>query len=239
MNAAALLGELFPDGHAVRIGGDLITGSAQVGGTAIAVIGTANSAPIGIELACALAGAVLEVVRTQPGRPILLLVDTEGQRLRRRDELLGINAYIAHLAKCVELARRRGHPVLSLVYHRAVSGGYIGAGMMADACYALADAEISVMNLPAMARVTKIALERLQELARSSPVFAPGVENYLAMGALDGLWRQDLAATLASALIAAPADRAAGDRRRERGAGRGGRPAALDVARRVRHDPLG
>ena len=30
------------------------------------------------------------------------------------------------------------------------------------------------MNLPAMARVTKIPLDRLQELSKTSAVFAPG-----------------------------------------------------------------
>jgi malonate decarboxylase gamma subunit len=46
-------------------------------------------------------------VREHPGRPILMLVDTQGQRLRHRDEMLGINSYMAHLGKCVDLARRK------------------------------------------------------------------------------------------------------------------------------------
>lgn len=233
MKGAALLDRLFPGGHDVRIDGDLIHGAATVAGQRVTVLGTANHAAIGVELAFALAGRVLEVVGARPGEPILLLVDTDGQRLRRRDELLGINAYIAHLAQCVELARRRGHRIVSLVYGRAVSGGYIGAGMMADACFALIDAEISVMNLPAMARVTKIPLERLQELATTSPVFAPGAENYVAMGALDDVWSGNLASALEAALRAATPG---GDGRRERGLARGGRVAAAGVARRVRHD---
>jgi malonate decarboxylase gamma subunit len=233
MNAPALLDRLFPNGHEVRVDGDLIQGGATVAGRRITVLGTANHAAIGVELAFALAGGVLETVKSRPGEPILLLVDTDGQRLRRRDELLGINAYIAHLAQCVELARRHHHSILSLVYGRAVSGGYIGAGMMADACFALADAEISVMNLPAMARVTKIPLAQLHELATTSPVFAPGAENYIAMGALDEVWRGDLAAALEAALRAATPG---GDVRRERGLARGGRVAAAGVARRVRHD---
>ena len=57
-----------------------------------------------------MAGVVLDVVRDHPSRPILLLVDTQGQRLSHRDELLGINGYMAHLAKCLDLARRQGAP---------------------------------------------------------------------------------------------------------------------------------
>jgi malonate decarboxylase gamma subunit len=88
------------------------------------------------------------------------------------------------------------------------------------------------MNLPAMARVTKIPQERLEALARTSPVFAPGADSYYKMGALDGLWSGDLAEALRLALR--PSDSV--DRRRERGAERGGRSMAWAVARYVRRD---
>ena len=140
----------------------------------VAIIGTRAHAEIGVEIALRQAQAVLEVVRTAPGMPILLLVDTQGQRLRHRDEMLGINSYMAHLAKCVQFARQQGHIVLALVYDQALSGGFLSTGLMADACYALPEASIKVMDLGAMARITKLPLEKLQELAISNPVFAPG-----------------------------------------------------------------
>jgi len=235
METSVLLNALFPDGHDVTQEDYFLGGTGIAAGQTIAVVGTANHAAIGVELALKLAGEVLRTVQQHPGRAILLLVDTQGQRLRHRDELLGINAYMAHLAKSIEVARRAGHRIVSLVYGRAVSGGYITGGMMADACYALATAEISVMNLPAMARVTKIPQDRLEALAKTSPVFAPGAENYLQMGALDELWSSDLAAALCDALQGNPI----ADQRRERGAERGGRTMALTVARRVRTDVVG
>lgn len=230
MDLAALLKQLFPAGHDVNRTGDFFKGSGRCGEQTVAVIGTANRAAIGVEIALAMAAEILNTVRNHPRRPILLLVDTQGQRLRRRDELLGINGYMAHFAKCMELARLSGHRTVSLVYGDAVSGGYLTGGMMADACFALADAEISVMNLPAMARVTKIAQERLEELSKTSPVFAPGSRNYFKMGALDAIWEGDLAGCLAQSLLG----HAGGDLRRERGAKRGGRKQALVVSRRVR-----
>ena len=196
------------------------------------MIGTVDNSPDRHRTGLPQAGVVLEVVRHHPGRPILLLVDTQGQRLRHRDELLGINGYMAHLAKCLDLARRRGHRILGLVYAQAVSGGFLACSMLADACYALPEAEIRVMNLPAMARVTKIPLERLTELSASSPVFAPGVDNYVRMGAIEALWEGDLAACLAEAL-AAPVS---GDRRRVAGEERQGRMLARAVSDRVRRD---
>ena len=139
---------------------------------------------------------------------------------------------MAHLAKCLELARRSGHRTLGLVYGEAVSGGFLATSLLADVCYALPEAEIRVMNLPAMARVTKIPLERLQELSTTSAVFAPGVENYHRMGAIRALWDGDLSAHLAAAL----AEPEEGDRRRQDGEARGGRTLARTVADRVRRD---
>jgi malonate decarboxylase gamma subunit len=220
---------LFPQGHDVVASGNLLCGSGRSGDTVFAVIGTLDHAEIGVDLALAMAREVLATIRGHPRRPLLFLVDTQGQMLRHRDELLGINRYMAHLAKCVELARLRGHKVLGLVYDQALSGGFLASGMMADVCAALPDAEIRVMNLRAMARVTRIPEERLRLLAASSPVFAPGAVNYVHMGAVDALWDGDLAAHLQAALAAAPSD----DVRRLRGRERGGRLLAADIARRA------
>lgn len=233
MEIEHLLDALFPEGHELVRDDLLIMGSGSLAGRQVALIGTLNAAPIGVELAHQLAGEVLSVIRNHPGRPILLLVDTQGQRLSRRDELLGLNGYMAHLAKCLELARLRGHRIIGLVHSQAVSGGFLASSLLADACYALPEAEIRVMNLPAMARVTKIPLERLESLSRNSPVFAPGVGNYQRMGAIEAIWEGDLAQCLSAALDAG----AGTDRRRHLGQARGGRQLACRVAERVRHDP--
>jgi malonate decarboxylase gamma subunit len=70
------------------------------------VIGTTDHAPIGVRSRCP-GRAVLDTIAQHPGRPILLLIDTQGQQLRRRDELLGINRAMAHLGMAIDLARRR------------------------------------------------------------------------------------------------------------------------------------
>ena len=233
MEIARLLDQLFPDGHEVVQAGLLITGQGWVGGRQVALVGTGEAAPIGVELAHQLAGAVLNVVRDHPARPILLLVDTQGQRLSHRDELLGLNGYMAHLAKCLALARLQGHPIIGLVHSQAVSGGFLASSLLADACYALPAAEIRVMNLPAMARVTKIPLDRLVSLSETSPVFAPGVGNYQRMGAIESIWEGDLSQCLIAALDAV----GKADRRRALGEARGGRQLARRVAERVRRDP--
>ena len=229
MNWQALATALFGTAHNIQREGDLLHGSAALNGQTLTVVGTTNHAAIGVELALAQARVVLDTVRAHPGRAILLLVDTQGQRLRHRDELLGINRYMAHMGCCIELARQQGHRVIGLVYDQALSGGFITSGLMADACYALPEAEIRVMRLPAMARVTKIDEQRLAELSKSNPVFAPGVENYVAMGGIEALWRADLQACLVEALQQATTV----DTRAAEGAARGGRTLAARVTARV------
>ncbi len=225
MDWRSLADALFPAGHMISETDNFLGGEGRIEDYTIAVVGTTGHAPIGVEIALAQAQAILNVVREHPGRPILLLVDTQGQRLRHRDEMLGINSYMAHLGKCVDLARRRGHRIIGLVYDQALSGGFITSGLMADGCYALPDATIRVMGLPAMARITKVAEERLTELAKSNPVFAPGPENYERMGGLQGIWRGDLAQQLKEALGASNA----GDVRAALGQARGGRMLAQRV----------
>lgn len=220
---------LFPAGHEVRAEGELLCGSGRTTEGTVAVIGTRGHAAIGVDLAYALAGEVLKVIRDHPGRPILMLVDTQGQRLSRRDELLGNGGYLAHLAKCSEVARRRGHLLLTLVHGEAVSGGFLALGMIADRTYALVDAQIRVMALPAMARITQIPVEELEALCRSSPIFGPGVHHYERLGALDAVWQGDLAGALAAALR----EPAVGDRRAALGAERGGRTQARRVVQAV------
>ncbi len=229
MNWNDLATALFGPGHGIQQAGDLLRGSVRFDDAPFEVIGTTGHAEIGNRLALAQARAVLDTMAQFPGRPLLLLIDTQGQRLRRREELLGINRAMAHLGMCIDLARRRGHRVLGLVYDQALSGGFITSGLIADACDALPEAEIRVMRIPAMARVTKLPEDMLIALSSSNPVFAPGVENYVAMGGVRMLWRGDLRAALRDALASATVV----DQRALDGRARGGRLLAADVAQRV------
>ena len=75
---------------------EVLTVNMDIGLITVAVIGASGATPVAAGIA--IAGGVLQVVRGHPRRPILLRVDTQGQRLHHRDELLGINSYLAHLA---------------------------------------------------------------------------------------------------------------------------------------------
>ncbi|HQA11359.1 biotin-independent malonate decarboxylase subunit gamma [Zoogloea sp.] len=239
MSLKDILDRLFPAGHAVNVANSVITGQAQTAQGPVAVLGTTDAAAIDHAMALALADFILDTVEQHPGRPLVFLVDTCGQALSRSQELLCLNGSLAHLASCVDLARRQGHPSLSLVTANAVSGGFLSFGLMADQAYALADAQVRVMDLRAMARVTKIAHERLVELAATSPIFAPGAESYVRMGGIEAIWPTASAELLEAALLAARQAMPATDQRLGCGLNRGGRQLAAGIAQAVQHAGLG
>jgi len=239
MSLNDILDALFPAGHAVAVNNQVITGEAQTAQGTVAVLGTTDAAAIDHAMALALAGFILDTIEQHPGRPVVFLVDTCGQALSRSQELLCLNGSLAHLASCVDLARRQGHPSLSLVTANAVSGGFLSFGLMADRAYALAEAQVRVMDLRAMARVTKIAHERLVELAASSPIFAPGAESYRRMAGIEAIWPAPSAPLLEDALTTARQAVPAADQRMASALARGGRQLAAGIAQAVEHAVIG
>ncbi|MBI2354230.1 MAG: biotin-independent malonate decarboxylase subunit gamma [Deltaproteobacteria bacterium] len=237
MTTDALFNSLFgPGRHTIIIDGAFMHGTAVVAGREAVVIGTRDHAEIDCELALKVAGTLLAAVAedgngSRPPRTIVILVDTRGQALSRHDELIGLNGCFAHTAGCADLARRCGHRLVTLVHGDAVSGGFLAFGLMADRICALPHAQVRVMDLRAMARVTKIPYDRLVVLAEESPVFAPGAENYWRMGAVHELWSadDDWCARLEAAVNCAEA----GDTRAALGLERDGRRLASPLAQLV------
>lgn len=227
-----ILKGLFGKHHDVERDGDVLAGSAELeGGGAIAVIGAVGGAPLSPEGALQLAKHVLKVVEEGGDTPILVLVDTEGQLMARRAEMLGLNEYLSHLAKCLLLASREGHRTIGLEYGKAAAGAFLATALATDVLVALPGAEPAVMDLPSIARVTKLDLDKLKEMARSTPVFAPGLDHLSQTGAVKAVWDPDK--PLAAQLAATLKDASPEDRRDQLGKEREGRPVAADVARRV------
>ena len=96
-----VLASLFPSGHQVERGpSGTLHGTAKVDGQAdLTVVGIVGGTPLGVDGAILLAGHVLAAVGAGGRAPIVVLVDTASQNMARRDELLGLNEYLAHLNK--------------------------------------------------------------------------------------------------------------------------------------------
>jgi malonate decarboxylase gamma subunit len=233
MTLDEVLKGLFPSRHDVKISAvGLITGTGKrKQGDAIAVIGVANGVALGTADVLPLAEEVLRVVAKGGKTPILVLVDTQGQLMARRDEMRGLNEYLAHLAKCLLLASHQGHKTIGLEYGKAAAGAFLATALATDRLIGLPGAEPSVMDLPSMSRVTKLPMDRLKELAKTTPVFAPSLDNLFQLGAVAEIW--DPTKPLDEQLEEALADASPKDIRDELGAERKGRLMAADVAKRV------
>jgi malonate decarboxylase gamma subunit len=233
MTLDEILTSLFPAGHDVTTStAGMITGTGKrTGGATIAVIGVANGVALGTAGVLPLANEVLDVVAKGGSTPILVLVDTQGQLMARRDELRGLNEYLAHLAKCLLLASQQGHRTIGLEYGKAAAGAFLATALATDRLVGLPGAEPTVMDLPSMARVTKLPLETLEQLAMTTPVFAPGLDHLLQVGAVAEVW--DPTKPLAEQLEETLRNTSPTDTRDELGARRKGRLMAAWVAKRI------
>ena len=233
MTLDEILKGLFPAGHDVKTSaaGIIIGAGKRKQGKTIAVIGVANGEALGTAGVLPLAQEVLRIVANGGNIPILVLVDTQGQLMARRDEMRGLNEYLAHLAKCLLLASQQGHRTIGLEYGKAAAGAFLATALATDFLVGLPGAEPAVMDLPSISRVTTLPLDKLKELAKTTPVFAPGLNHLAQMGAVAEIWepQKPLDEQLEEALKkASPVDS-----RDEWGAARKGRPMAAKVAKRV------
>jgi len=234
MTLDEVLTSLFPAGHSVQQGAfhTLYGAGRLVSGGDIALIGVADGLPLGIDGTLLLADHALSIIKRGKGEPILVLIDASIQNMTRRDELLGLNEYFGHLIKVLALAAQRGHRTISLLYGPAAGGAFIATALSTQILAAISGGEPSVMDLPSIARVTKLPLERLNAMAKTTPIFAPGVEPLFLTGAVTEKWdaSKPLSGQLEETLRR---DIDARDRRDEMGFARKGRVEALEIALRV------
>ena len=233
MTLAELLNALFPAGHHTQVEAEgILHGTATVAeDKTVTVLGVVNQEPLGVDGAIALAGRVLETIRASPGQPIVVLLDGKSQKMRRRDEMLGLNEYLAHLAKCFTLAAEQGHRTVGVIFGTIAAGAFISTGLVQDVLVGMPGGNPVVMDLPSIARVTKLPLEKLEGLAKNTPVFAPGLSYEPPIGAIVEVWEDGDLSTHLQQALAGPANPP--DRRDELGLKRKGRLKAAEIAKRV------
>ena len=234
MTLDELADALFPRGHALHTDAHGVVGghATTAAGCEVGVVGIAEGRPVGVDAAIALSEHVLAHLSRGGAVPLLVLVDTQSQAMARRDELLGLNEYLAHLTKSLAFAALGGHRTVGILYGHAAAGAFIATALSTEVLIAVPGAEPSVMDLPSIARVTKLPLDQLEKMAETTPIFAPGLEHLSATGAVSEFWpdRAGFAGQL-DALLSG--DRPQADTRDQLGAGRHGRLRAAAIARKV------
>ena len=123
-------------------------------------------------------------------RPLVLIVDTPGNGPGKLEEIFGMNKATGAYQLALAEARKAGHPVVALVVGRAISGAFLCHGLQADHILSLSPkfgTLVHVMPLTSIARITKLDIEWLQELAESNPVFAAGPDFFYRLGGIEEL----------------------------------------------------
>ncbi len=136
--------------------------------------------------------------------------------------MLGLSEYLSHLAKTLLLAEAEGHRTVGLLYGGSAAGAFIATALATATLVALPGAHPAVMDLPSMARVTKLPIDVLKAKAEATPVFAPGLDNMVQTGGIHAVWDEN--APLAPQLAAVLQRPQGEDDRARLGAERGGRP---------------
>lgn len=146
---------------------------------------------IGMEEAYKMANAVYDTMEADKDKPleekraIVLVVDTPGNGPGKLEEIAGMNKATGAYQLALAEARKAWHPIIAMVIGRAISGAFLCHGLQADHILALDKSwgvMIHVMPLTSISRITKMDIERLEELSETNPVFAAGANFFYQLG---------------------------------------------------------
>jgi biotin-independent malonate decarboxylase gamma subunit len=188
-------------------GASAVIGTAELNGEVCTIIAndamTANpkfpvvyAGIIGLEEGYKMALAVYHSIKADKDkplaekRPLVLIVDTPGNGAGKQEEIFGMNKATGAYQMALAEARKAGHPIVAIVVGRAISGGFLCHGLQVDHVLSLSqkfNTMIHVMPITSIARITKLDIEWLQELAENNPVFAAGPDYFYKLGGVEEL----------------------------------------------------
>ncbi|PAK47553.1 biotin-independent malonate decarboxylase subunit beta [Priestia megaterium] len=149
----------------------------------------ARKGEIGLDEGWAIAKHVREIIkedRNQSPRPIIAIVDVPSQAYGYHEELLGIHYACGAAADAYAAARLAGHPVITLIVGKAISGAFLAHGYQSNRIVALKDEGVNVhaMSKQSAARITKRSIKELEEASKKVPSMAYDIESFASLGAL-------------------------------------------------------
>ena len=132
---------------------------------------------------------LIEEDRYQEKRAIIAIVDVPSQAYGYREELLGIHQACAAAVDAYASARLAGHPVITFIPGKAISGAFLSHGMQASRLIALEDegVNVHVMSKQSAARITQRTIEELEEATKKVPAMAYDIRSFEKLGALFAL----------------------------------------------------
>lgn len=153
----------------------------------------ARQGEVGLLEGWSLAFAVDQIIQAdrelEKKRGIVCIVDVPSQAYGRREEVFGIHQALAGAVDSYVRARLAGHPLVSLLVGKSMSGAFLAHGYQANRILALNDQGVMVhaMGKESAARVTLRTVDELESLAANIPPMAYDIESYNSLGLLSNL----------------------------------------------------
>ncbi|MGM0876061.1 MAG: biotin-independent malonate decarboxylase subunit beta [Bacillota bacterium] len=152
----------------------------------------ARKGEVGLQEGWSIAKHVREAIKEDQNsekRAIVAIVDVPSQAYGYHEELLGIHQACAAAVDAYASARLNGHPVISFIPGKAISGAFLSHGMQANRLIALRDngVNVHVMSKQSAARITQRSLEELEVATKKVPAMAYDIESFEQLGALSSL----------------------------------------------------
>ncbi|MEK4424844.1 biotin-independent malonate decarboxylase subunit beta [Solibacillus sp. FSL K6-1523] len=133
--------------------------------------------------------AIEEDALADEKRLIVPIVDVPGQAFGYHEELFGIYLACSASVEAYAVARQSGHPIVTCVVGKAISGAFLAHGMQGNRIISLDDdaIQVHVMSKKSAALVTMRTVEELDELANSVPSMAYDIHSFCSLGAVHEL----------------------------------------------------
>ena len=133
--------------------------------------------------------AIEEDAFAEEKRLIVPIVDVPGQAFGYHEELFGIYLACSASVEAYAVARQSGHPIVTCVVGKAISGAFLAHGMQGNRIVSLDDdaIQVHVMSKKSAALVTMRTVEELDELANSVPSMAYDIHSFCSLGAVHEL----------------------------------------------------
>jgi malonate decarboxylase gamma subunit len=153
----------------------------------------ARQGEVGLLEGWSLAFAVDQIIQAdrelEKKRGIVCIVDVPSQAYGRREEVFGIHQALAGAVDSYARARLAGHPLVSLLVGKSMSGAFLAHGYQANRILALNDQGVMVhaMGKESAARVTLRTVDELENLAANIPPMAYDIGSYNSLGLLSNL----------------------------------------------------
>lgn len=177
-------------------GGSLLTGEVELNGvkSALAAIvpdadspfPRARNGEVGLRESLELARWVGSL--EDPTQPIIVIIDVPSQAYGYFEELFGINFALATSVNALTEARLDGHPIISLIVGKAISGAFLATGLQSNRILSLTHdgVQVQVMSKQAAARITQRTIAELDKAAESVPAMAFDGASFRTLGAVHG-----------------------------------------------------